>query len=349
MRKTPVELAAALLLALVVGLGGCGGANVRGEGDDGDSTKGASAAPERKTGPIKLAVVPKAVGFDFWEQVKVGAECAASKHKDVTVQWDGVQAETNVSGQVDLLSNFITQGVDGLVYAATDAKVLADVTAEAKRAGLVVVNIDSGTDPQPADVALFATDNEASATKAADLLASALGKGNHDIALIPFQPGTATNDQRVEGFTAGLAKHPNLKKVAEQSSESDYNEGLRVTEDILTAHPDLDGIFAANEPGVLGAAEAVRQAGKAGKVKIIGWDAAPDELKAVRDGTIDALVVQNPFRMGYDGVNAAVSALRDGKSPKNTDTGVTFVTKENIDSPEVKAVLKPSCANPPTG
>lgn len=71
-------------------------------------------------------------------------------------------------------------------------------------------------------------------------------------------------------------------------------------------------------------------------------------MKAVRDGTIDALVVQNPFRMGYDGVNAAVAALREGEQPKNTDTGVTFVTKENIDGPEVKAVLEPSCDDPPT-
>lgn len=338
-------LAVTMAAGLVAGLAACGGAQVRGEGEGDGNGNGQL---EKKTGPIELAVVPKAVGFDFWEQVRTGAECAASKHENVEIQWDGVSAETNVSGQVDLLTNFITQGVDGLVYAATDAKVLADVTKEARRSDLVVVNIDSGTDPQPSDVALFATDNVAAAEEAANLLADALGKGDHDIALIPFQPGTATNDQRLEGFQNGLDEHPNLNKVAEQSSQSDYNKGLRVTEDILTGNPGLDGIFAANEPGVLGAAEAVRQRGKAGEIKIIGWDAAPDELEAVRDGTVDALVVQNPFRMGFDGVNAAVAALREGKQPESTDTGVTFVTKQNIDSPEVQAVLKPSCDNPPT-
>lgn len=339
------NLARILAVALALTLAGCGGASIRGEDESGNG----SGRPEPKSGPIKLAVVPKAVGFDFWEQVRIGAECAARKHEDVTVQWDGVAAETDVSGQVDLLSNFVTQGVDGLVYAATDAKVLADVTREARRQGTVVVNIDSGTDPQPSEVALFATDNVAAAEQAADLLAEALGPGEHDIALIPFQPGTATNDQRVQGFSRGLAEHQNLRKVAEQSSESDYTKALRVTENILTAQPDLDGIFAANEPGVLGAAEAVRQAGKAGEIKIIGWDAAPDELEALRDGTVDALVVQNPFRMGYDGVNAAVAALRKGTKPADTDTGVTFVTRENIDTPDVQAVLHPSCENPPTG
>jgi ribose transport system substrate-binding protein len=121
-----------------------------------------------------------------------------------------------------------------------------------------------------------------------------------------------------------------------------------VTTDILTANPGLQGIFAANEPGVLGAAEAVRQAGKSGKVTIVGWDASPDEIKGVRDGVIDALIVQNPFRMGYDGVNAVVEQVREGVEPQDTDTGVTIVDKDNVDSPEVQAVLKPSCDNPPS-
>jgi ribose transport system substrate-binding protein len=309
-----------------------------------DSGKGGT----KKQGPIKLAVVPKAVGFDFWEQVRKGAQCAAGKQKDVSVKWDGVSQETDVTGQVNLLQNFITQGVDGMVYAATDAKVLADVTKSAKDKGVTVVNIDSGTDPQPKDVPVMATDNVKAAGKAADLLSESLGEGKNEIAFLPFQPGSSTNDQRAEGFKDGLKKHPNLKLVSEQSSKSDYNTALQVTEDILTAHPNLKGIFAANEPGVLGAAEAVRRAGKAGKIKIIGWDAAPDELKGVEQGVISALVVQNPFRMGYDGVNAAVTMIRKGKPVSSADTGVTFVTKDNLGDPDVQAVLKPSCDNPPT-
>jgi len=327
-------------LALMVAA--CGSVHDSGGGGGGGS------APEKKTGSIRLAVVPKAVGFDFWNQVKTGAQCAASKQKDVKVQWDGVTAETDVTGQVNLLQNFITQGVDGLVYAATDAKVLSDVTKQATQQKIPVVNIDSGTDPQPAQVPLFATDNVASAEKVPDLLSKALGKQGGDIAFIPFQRGTATNEQRAKGFKAALEKHPELKLVAEQASQSDYDKALQVTQDILTAQPNLKGIFAANEPGVLGAAEAVRQAHKSGKITIVGWDASPDEVKGVRDGVIDALVVQNPFRMGYDGVNAAVGELRQGKKPQSTDTGVTIVTKDNLDDPDVQSVLKPSCANPPS-
>jgi ribose transport system substrate-binding protein len=309
---------------------------------------GGPAGGERQEGPLRLAVVPKAVGFDFWEQVKTGAECAASKHEDVTVQWDGVTAETDVTGQVNLLQNFITQGVDGLVYAATDAKVLHDVTQQALDAGIPVVNIDSGTDPQPENVPVFATDNVASAEQVAGLLTDAIGPEGGEIAFIPFQRGTATNEQRAEGFKRGLEEHPELELVAEQPSQSDYDRALQVTTDILTANPNLKGIFAANEPGVLGAAEAVRQAGKSGKVTIVGWDASPDEIEGVRDGVIDALIVQNPFRMGFDGVNAVVKQVREGVEPQDTDTGVTIVTKDNVDSPEVQAVLKPSCENPPS-
>ena len=156
-----------------------------------------------------------------------------------------------------------------------------------------------------------------------------------------------TNELREQGFKEGLKDHPELKLVAEQSSQSDYNTALTVTENILTANPGLDAIFAANEPGVLGAAEAVRQAGKAGDITIVGWDGNPKEVEAVRDGLVSTLVVQNPFRMGYDGVNAAVEIIREGKTVQGGDTGVTFVNKDNVDDPQVKSVLDPTCEDPP--
>ena len=309
---------------------------------------GPSGGPKVKTsGSITLAVVPKAVGFDFWDSVRKGAQCAASKMTDVKLQWDGVTAETDVTGQVNLLQNFLTRQVDGLVYAATDAKVLAQVTQDALSRDVPVINIDSGTNPQPSNVPVFATDNIAAARKAADLLADALGPGAHKVAFIPFQPGTVTNDQRTKGFKEGLAKHPNLTLVAEQSSSSDPNTALSVTENILTANSDLDGIFAANEPGVVGATNALNQAGKAGKVKLIGWDASPDEVKGVTSGAITALVVQNPFRMGFDSVNAMMQMIRTGRVASSEDTGVAFVTKDNINDPHVQAILQPSCVNPP--
>lgn len=334
-RMMVVLLAGALTLTLAA----CG-AQVR---ESGDSGGGGS-----EEGPLRIAVVPKAVGFDFWEQARIGAQCAAKESEggEVQIQWDGVTAETNVSGQVDLLTNFVTQGVDGLVYAATDAKVLADVSQNALDQGVTVVNIDSGTDPQPEQVPVVATDNVAAAEEATEYLVEEMG-GKGEVAFIPFQPGTETNDTRTEGFKNVLDENPDVELVAEQSSESDQNVALQVTEDILTANPSLDAIYAANEPGVLGAAEAVRRAGKAGEIIIVGWDTAPDEVKAVEEGVVSALVAQNPFRMGYDGVNQAVDAIRNDAELQDIDTGSTLVTRENLDDPDVKAVLDPTCQNKP--
>lgn len=334
-----------VLAAAAIMLAGCGGTGLHGQtNNQGAGGSGGAEAIPKKAGSLNIAVVPKAIGFDYWETVHKGAQCAASHSSQVNITWNGVTAETDVTGQVNLLQNYITQGVDGLVYAATDAKVLSNVTNNALQHQVAVVNIDSGTEPTPKNVPLFATDNLAAAKKVPDLLAQALGPGNHKIAFIPFQPGTATNDQRTQGFQEGLKNHPNLNLVATQSSQSDTNTALSVTQNILTAHPDLDGIFAANEPGVLGAAAALQQTGRAGKVVLVGWDAAPDEVKGVQDGTISALVVQNPFRMGYDGVNAAVKELRTGQPVQGEDTGVTFVTKDNINQPQVQQVLNPSCS-----
>lgn len=343
MRRHIVAVLLAASLALVAAVA-CG-AQVR---ESGGGQGGSQGGGEGQSGPVQLAVVPKAIGFDFWEQVRLGAQCAAQKSEgEVDVQWDGVTAETDINGQVNLLQNFVQQGVDGLVYAATDAKVLYQVTKSAKQQGVTVANIDSGTNPQPEDVPVFATDNVAAARQVPELLAKELGEGGGKIAFLPFQQGTLTNEQRETGFKERLKQHPELELVAEQSSQSDYNTALRVTEDILTANPDLDGIFAANEPGVLGAAEAVRQAGKAGEIVIVGWDASPEELQGVKEGVISALVVQNPFKMGYDGVNAAVKMIRQGAEAKGNDTGATIITQENLNDPEVQSLLKPSCEDPP--
>ncbi|WP_181188148.1 substrate-binding domain-containing protein [Actinopolyspora mortivallis] len=296
-------------------------------------------------GASRVAVVPKALGFDFWERVRLGAECAAERYDGITLHWDGVTSESDVSGQQSLLQNLLAQGLDGLVYAATDARALAPVTRTALRQGVTVANIDSGTTPQPPEVPVFATDNVTAAERGTELLADRIG-GSGTVALIEFQPGTNTNATRVRGFHRELRQRPGLELVARQSSDSSYNRALQVTQDILTAHPDLDGIYAANEPSTLGAAEAVRQAGRVGEIRIVGWDASEGQVRALRQGVLTGLIAQDPFRMGYESVRATVDELR-GASPRfaDTDTGARLVTRENVDSPSVRRLLEPDCAS----
>ena len=309
-----------------------------------NSTSTGSGTPTSNSN-LKIIVVPKTLGSSYWDVVQQGAQCAASKLPNVSIVWDGTTAETDVSGQITLLQNYITQKPNGIIYAATDAKALVQISTQATQQGIPVENIDSGTDPQPTNVPLFATNNMASASKAADLLGAALN-GTGNIAVIEFVKGSATNDQRVSGFETELAaKYPNIHIVADQQSNSDVNMALSVTQDILSKNPNLSGIFAANDQSAQGAAEAVKAAGLKGKVKIVGWDASTTTLADLQDGTVSDLVLQNPFKMGFDSVKAMVNQIRNNVKATTEDTGVTFISLANLNDPTTQAALTPTCAN----
>jgi ribose transport system substrate-binding protein len=327
--------AAALLLGLTVALAGC--AVVK------DHKAKISL---QKTPPIHLAVIPKSVGLDYWTKVHEGAMCAARQLPGVQVTWNGVTDETDVVGQLNLLNNYIAQGVNGLVYAATDATAMNEVSNDATKAGIKVVSIDSGTTPQPGNVPLIATNNISGAKLAADRLAKAIGPAGGKIAIIAFHAGSQTNDQRVQGFQEELKKYPKLHLVGIQYSQNDYNTALTVTANILTANPDLKGVFAANESSDVGAVEAIRIAHRAGKVKVVGWDTSPDEVDGVKQGLVSGLISQDPFRMGYDGVRAAVALLRHQSRPKNENTGAVMVTKSDLNNPVVRQFVTPRCGSP---
>jgi ribose transport system substrate-binding protein len=326
---------ATALLALAVAAAGCGLVKTHN-----------AKITLQKTPPIHLAVIPKSVGLDYWSKVHAGAECAAAQMPGVNVTWNGVTDETDVVGQLNLLNNYVAQGVNGLVYAATDATAMTQVSTGAAKAGIKVVSIDSGTTPQPSNVPLLATNNVAGAKLAANQLARAIGASGGKIAIIAFHAGTQTNDQRVQGFEAGLKRHPKLHMVGIQYSQNDYNTALTVTANVLTANPDLKGLFAANESSDIGAVQAVRLAHRVGKVKIVGWDTSPDEVKGVQQGIVSGLVSQDPFRMGYDGVRTAAAMVGHHGSPHSENTGVVMVTKSNLGNRTVRQFISPRCGSP---
>lgn len=277
----------------------------------------------------QIAVVPKSVSFDFWNTVHSGARAAAAELDSVEVIWKGTSSETDIAGQVQIVESFINQGVDAIVIAAADSRGLVPVLRRASEAGIVVITIDSNTEPQVAE-SFIATDNVAAARKAADLVAQSLG-GDGEVALIPYIAGASTSNDRERGFKEGLQQHEGLRLVATQYSQSDYGQAMSVTEDLLTAHPGLDAIFAANEPSVLGAAQAIKSRNLAGRVTLVGFDASPQEIEGVRDGVIEGLIVQDPYRMGYDGVMHAYRVMQGEDVPRRVDSGSTVVTSENLE------------------
>jgi ribose transport system substrate-binding protein len=284
---------------------------------------------------IRIAVVPKGVAFDFWRTVRAGAEKAGSE-LGVTVIWKGPTDERDVAGQIAMLEDFITSKVDAIVMAACDAKALVAIVNKAREAGIPLITIDSGVDDK--SVPFIATDNIEGARIAAQTLVRLIG-GKGKVGLIPFLRGAATSDMREKGFLDEIKKRPGVQVARKLYSESETAKGMAVTEDMLTSVPDLAGIFAANEPGAIGAAQVIEERRLAGKVKLVAFDAADSEIAALKKGTIQALIVQNPFKMGYEGVKAAVSAIRGGHVPLYTDTGVTVVTRANLNAPEVQTLL----------
>lgn len=285
---------------------------------------------------IQILVSPKGLVHSFWTTVKAGAE-AAAKENNVEIIWKGPSQETDIAGQIAIIEDYINKNVSAIVIAACDAKALIPVLQKAKDKNIPVITIDSGID---SDIALsfIATDNVEAAKRGAQELAKLLNNEG-DVALIPFVPGAATSNMREQGFKEGIKDFPKIKLTATQYSQSEVATGMAVTEDILTSQPELKGIFAANEAGAIGAAQALKSKNRTGKVKLVGFDAAENEINELRAGVIDALIVQDPYKMGYTGVKFAVDALNGKEIPKRVDTGVNIITKENIDTPEIQKLL----------
>lgn len=286
----------------------------------------------------QILVSPKGLVHSFWLTVKAGA-VKAGEDFDAGIIWKGPSVETDIATQIAIIEDYINKKIDAIVMAACDAKGMVPVIERAHVAGIPVVTIDSGVESD-VPYSFIATDNIAAAKKAANALSELVG-GKGEVACIPFVPGAATSIMREQGFKEGLKNHPGLELVAVQYSQSDVATGMAVTENILTAHPNLAGIFAANEAGAIGCAQALVSRGVAGKVKLVAFDAAENEIQALENNSIQALVVQNPFKMGYMGVKTAMDVIQGKQVPKRIDTGVAVVTKENLHDPEIQKLLYP--------
>ena len=296
------------------------------------------AAMETPGESYSIAVVPKGTTHSFWKTVKAGAEAACAE-AGAEMSWKGPADETDIARQKAILENFITKGVDAIVMAACDADAMIPIVKQAMGAGIPVITIDSGISSDDA-LSFVATDNVEGARQAAIKLAELIGEEG-EVGVIPFIKGAASSDMREEGFVKGIGEYPNIKLVATLYSSGDIEKAMKATENMLTANPDLKGIFAANEPGAIGAARAIEQRGLAGQVMLVGFDASESEIEDLKSGVIQALVVQAPYRMGYEGVKAAIDAIEGREVEKRIDTGVEVVTMDNFEDDETQKLLYP--------
>ena len=272
-----------------------------------------------------IAVIPKGTAHLFWVTVRQGAE-DAGKEFGVDILWNGPAQETDYGRQLEILDSMINRHVDGIVVAATEKKVLNQSLARAKQLGIPVTVFDSGVDSDDY-ISFVATNNFEAGQLGARKLAALLG-GKGKVAVVMNAPGSASTVERERGFADAMAKEfPSIQIVATQFGMSDRAKSMSVAENMLTAHPDLNGFFASAEPMSVGTSQALKSRSMAGKIKFVGFDSSEGLIDDMKAGVIDALVVQDPHKIGYEAVKTIVDKL-NGKSPsKRLDLGAKVITK----------------------
>jgi ribose transport system substrate-binding protein len=284
-----------------------------------------------------IAVIPKGVSNFFWQGVKTGAE-DAGKETGVNIYWKGPSPENDISNQINIVEDAITSRVDAIALAPAHRESLVPVVERASREGIPVTIFDSGigTDNY---VSYVATDNLQGGVMAAERLAAKLG-GKGKIATLGLKAGSVSTDERERGFQDTIKqKFPGIQIVAFQYGEGNRAISIDRATDMLTAHPEINGFFSSNEPSTVGAAQAIKQKGAAGKILLVGFDSSPNLIEDLKNGVIDSLIIQNPYRMGYEGVKTLVDKLNGKEPQRRIDTGIKLVTKENLDSAEIQRLI----------
>lgn len=293
-----------------------------------------------------VAVIPKGTIHEFWRSIEAGARKAEAELNaagtKVQVIWKGPLREDDREQQIQVVENFTSRRVSGMVLAPLDVQALVKPVESAIGAGIPVVIMDSdlSTDKY---VSFVATDNFRGGQMGGEHLAQLLeGKGN--VILLRYAVGSASTEAREAGFLDALSKYPGIKLISsDQYAGATRETAYQAAQNLLNRYGrEVNGVFCPCEPVAVGMAKALRDLGYAGgKVKMVGFDTGTQSVNDLRAGDIQALVVQNPLRMGYDGVHHLVRHLQGGEVPRRIDTGVTLVTKENMDQPEVKELIEP--------
>jgi ribose transport system substrate-binding protein len=318
---------AACCAMLFTPTGGCdrSGSNTGGGGGGGAKT---------------IGVIPKGLTHVFWQSVKKGAEQAATELK-VEIKWDGPPNEKEFVTQDRIIGDMVNRGVDALVVAPCDKTALVASMAAAKKKMPVVV-FDSGSDFKDYN-AFVATDNYKGGQLAGEAMVRLLeGKTNVELALIRYGAGSASTLDRERGFVDVLKKsRPDVTLYDQQFAGSTGDEAARLMSNLLQAHPNITAVYGSNESTTRGALTALDQAKKLGSVRFVGFDSSPELVAALDQGNIQALVLQDPVRMGYLSVKAAVAALRGEKIEKEQPIAPVLVTQENKGQPAIQQLLRP--------
>jgi ribose transport system substrate-binding protein len=284
-----------------------------------------------------IGVVPQGQTHLFWQSIHAGA-VAAARESGVDLLWNGPANEGDINSQIKIMDAMINRRADAIAVSPADKNALVGIVERSVRERIPVVIFDTGIDTE-VFTARVATDNYGAGQLAARRLAQILnGKGR--IVILAVLPGVASTMAREQGFEDVIRQQfPAIAILDKRYGQADMAKSLQVAENMLTAHPDLDGLFASNESSTVGAVQALK--GRPGKVKMVGFDWNPTLADALKSGLVDSLVAQDPFKIGYQSVKAAVEKLNGGAPQKIQNLPALLVTKDNLNDPAVQQRLNP--------
>lgn len=288
----------------------------------------------------RIAVIPKGTTHSYWKSVEAGAR-QAGKELGVDIVWQGPLREDDRAQQIALVQQFVGSKISAIVLAPLDEVALRGPVQAAHERNIPVVIVDSALKGEAGKdfTSYIATDNRRGGQLGGEELVRILG-GKGKVVLLRCMEGSASTGDREAGFLDVMRAHPGIEVLVDNryggaTTSSAQDTAMNLMDKIREA----DGIFCSNESTTHGMLLALRQTGLLGKKKFVGFDAAPPLLQALDRGDIAALVAQNPRRMGYLGVTTAVKALRGEPVETHVDTGCALVTRENKNTPEIRALL----------
>ena len=285
------------------------------------------SAPALSADKIKIGFITK-FPVPFFGTMEDAAKAYAAAHPGVEIVFGQGKSATDIEGQIALIESMTSQGVQGIALTPVDPTV-ASTLDKAVAAGVKVVLMDNNIPNWSGRTALATTDNLAAGKIAGGYLKTRLKSGD-TIGILEGVPGVPALDDRVKGMLAGL-DGVDVKIVGRGATKCTEELGINVAEDILTKNPDVKAIYSACGPPAAGAAQAIKNAGKSGKILLVGFDYCCGEKEALTAGIEEATVAQFPSKMAELGVDALVKSIRGEKVESLIDSGAALVTKDNMD------------------
>jgi len=287
---------------------------------------------------IYMIVKVERKDFDFWNILKMGAQAAAKEYNCDFVS-AGPKDEGRAQDQIALVKDAIKNKPDAIILAAVDKYELGPVAKEVADNNISLLTIDSDVDVSLRS-SLITTDNVAASKDIGVKLATMLNKQG-EIGIINFVSNSSTAIQREKGFRQAIANYKQMVVVSTQYCNGNVEKSYALTKQLLKTHPNLKGIFGANQQSLEGINIAVRELGKQKQVTVVGFDSSIPIIKGIEDGFIKAIAVQKPFNMGYISVKSAMEAIKGKRLQSNIYIGYEIVTKDTIYEPKNEKLLFP--------